>query len=137
MNTFKVIVSAVIFNDRRQVLLGKRSLNEDVFPGLWGIPGGKVEAEAGANIIERTLQREVREEMGIDVECGQYLESACRVKGDEGKIYLVFNARHVNGEPQALEDTDEVRWWNIADLHESELTPHTYQNILDAAKLQA
>lgn len=36
---FKVNVSVVIFNNNK-ILIQKRSSDEDVFPGLWGIPGG-------------------------------------------------------------------------------------------------
>lgn len=135
MNSFKVVVSAIIFNNEGKVLLGKRSLNEDVFPGLWGIPGGKVEAEEGEGIIESALKREAMEEMGIEILPQHYIESACRIKNDEAKIYMIFTAQHVSGEPQALEDTDEVKWWNVDELVESELTPHTYRNIKESAGL--
>ncbi len=128
---FKLIVSCVILNDKGQVLLGKRSLSEDVFPGLWGIPGGKIEADqTGKDIVEETLKREAKEEMGIEIEVGEYLESSCRISEDSGKIYLIFSAKHLSGEPQALEDTDEVKWWSVKDLNPEQLTPHTYENIL-------
>jgi len=130
INQFKVVVSCVILNQTGQVLLGRRSLQEDVYPGLWGIPGGKVEVEAnGLNTIEETLIREVEEEMGVQIKPRDYLESSVRVKGDEAKLYLIFSAVLVSGEPQPLEDTSEVGWFDLKDLSVEDLTPHTYQNI--------
>lgn len=133
INTFKVVVSAIIFNNQGEVLLGKRSLHEDVFPGLWGIPGGKIEVEeSGSNTVESALIREAKEEMGITIQPDHYIESSCRVKDGEAKLYLIYTALHVDGEPQALEDTEAVRWFKIDELKEDELTPHTYHNILTA-----
>ena len=40
-----VNVSTIIFNKKDQVLLGKRSMSEDVYPGLWCVPGGKIDVE--------------------------------------------------------------------------------------------
>lgn len=133
INQFKVVVSCVILNERNEVLLGKRSEEEDVFPGLWGIPGGKVEVtETGQNTVEDALRREAEEEMGVKIEPLDYLESSVRVTADGAKLYLIFSAALVGGEPQALEDTVEVGWFKIKDLTPADLTPHTYENIQQA-----
>ncbi len=135
INTFKVVVSAIIFNADGQVLLGKRSMNEDVFPGLWGIPGGKIEVtESGTNTVEETLIREAQEEMGIIIKPEDYVESSCRVKDTEAKLYLIYTATHQSGEPQALEDTDSVEWFAVDSLDKESLTPHTFDNIQTAYK---
>lgn len=135
IDTFKVIVSAVIINDSSQVLLGKRSDDEEVFPGLWGIPGGKVEASASQkNILEETLVREAKEEMGILIKPIRVLETDCKInENNKGKIYVIYLAELVSGEPKPLEDTTEVKWWDIADLKEEMLTPGTLDNILMAS----
>jgi 8-oxo-dGTP pyrophosphatase MutT (NUDIX family) len=133
---FKVVVSAVILNDNKQVLLGKRSEEEDVFPGLWGIPGGKVEVEeSGMDTIENALKREALEEMGVEIQPKDYLESSCRVVGDSAKLYIIFSAEHIGGTPTALEDTVEVKWADFDSLSPTDLTPHTYENIKQALQL--
>ena len=50
----------LIFNDKGQVLLQRRSDDE-----LWGNPGGSM--ELGETIYD-TLKREIKEEVGIDLE---------------------------------------------------------------------
>ncbi len=133
---YKLIVSAIILNDQGQVLLGKRSMSEESFPGMWGVPGGTVDAEETTdNIIEDTLIRESEEEMGITIKPLNYLESSCRVKNDVAKVYMIFTAKHVSGEPQALEDTDAVQWWNISDLKEDEVTPGVFKILTERAHL--
>ena len=129
-NFDSVNVSTIIFNDKNQVLLGKRSMDEDVYPGLWCVPGGKIDVEpCDDRIIEKNLAREVLEEIGIEIEPLFYLSSNCLIKGDEAKLYLMFVSKHISGEPTALEDTDEVRWFDVDELTIEMLTPKTYDNI--------
>lgn len=64
MNTQKVSVSAVIFNDKNEILLVKRSLDDDFLPGIWEMPGG------GINFGEEpedAVVREVKEETGLSI----------------------------------------------------------------------
>ena len=71
MSNFKIITSIVLINEEGEFLLGKRSMDEDVFPGLWSIPGGKVEiANMEIHILENNVKREVLEEFGIEVYIG-------------------------------------------------------------------
>ena len=53
-------VSAVILNERRELLLQRRSDN-----GQWGLPGGSV--EIGESVTE-AIKREVQEETGLLIE---------------------------------------------------------------------
>jgi len=132
-NTYKIIVSTIIFNKDKQVLLGKRSANEEVFPSLWGIPGGKVEFDTDSkNVLEDNLIREVKEEMGIIIEPSKCFKSY--FNGEGTKLYIIFISDFISGQPEALEDTEDVKWWNTSDLTEKDLTPNTYNNILEASK---
>lgn len=124
MDQFKVIVSAIIL-DGKTVLLGQRSLEEEAFPGYWGIPGGTVEVDAsaaGENILEETIIRECREEMGIEVQVTGYVHSSYASKQDKAKMYLIFTAEHVSGTPKALEDTIAVQWHPLDKLPQN-VTP--------------
>ncbi len=111
-------------------MLGKRSKSEDVFPGLWGIPGGKVEVYKKENdTIENTLIREAKEEMGIKIKPLHYLESSCKISAGKAKLYLIFSAQHISGVPKPLEDTEEIGWFSMTQIDKMKLTPHTHDNI--------
>jgi len=128
-----VNVSTVIFNDNKQVLLAKRSMREDVYPGLWCIPGGKLDVtNCDEGVIEKNLLREVREEVGIEIKLLSYVASNSLVSEDEAKLYMIFISKYISGNATALDDTDDVRWFNIEDISEDMLTPKTYKNIARA-----
>ncbi len=131
MNTFLVNVSTVIFDNKNRVLLGLRSPNEDVFPNLWGIPGGKVDSDD--KTIEAGLQREVREEMGIEIKNISLLKNNVRTKSDgQSVIYLIFRSEMASGTPEPKEDTVKVDWFEFDKIEEKNLTPFTYGTIKEA-----
>lgn len=65
----KQIGVAVIWNDRGQILIDRRR-QEGLLGGLWEFPGGKLEP---GETVEACIQREIREELGIEIEVGEHL----------------------------------------------------------------
>lgn len=63
------VVAAVIRDARGRILLARRTEGRDL-AGLWEFPGGKVDA---GETPEAALVRELREELGIEVEVGDRL----------------------------------------------------------------
>ena len=63
------VVAGVIRDARGRILLARRTEGRDL-AGLWEFPGGKVEAGESP---EQALVRELREELGIEVEPGEPL----------------------------------------------------------------
>jgi 8-oxo-dGTP diphosphatase len=61
-------VVAVIIDDEEQVLLTRRNIAP--FHGLWVMPGGKI--DLGEQIF-KALHREVKEEVGLEVEIGELI----------------------------------------------------------------
>ena len=124
---YKVILAAVIVNEKNEVLLGKRSMTEDVLPGYWGLPGGKVDtSDNSQSILEKELKREVLEEVGVKISDLRYLESHL---SDSDKINISFTAQIKSGIPKPLDETEEVRWIKFEELTKFNLTPHTVERI--------
>ena len=48
---------------------------------------------------------------------------------------MVYRAKIAKGKPKALEDTDEVKWFNFSEIKPNKLTPYTYE-IIKKANLQ-
>lgn len=129
---YKIILAAVIFNEEGKFLLARRSSNEDVLPGYWGIPGGKIEARGNiSEILEKELQREVLEEVGIEITDLKYLESHLN---ESGKLNICFSAQLSSGQPKPLDETEEVGWFTLKEAEKMKLTPHTLDRIIITRK---
>lgn len=95
-------------------LLAKRSSKDDQAAGKWAVPGGKVEADKTHNVIEDAIQREVMEEVGLNVNNARYFSSRAFVRSSGHHVVaLSFLVDYVSGEAAALEDQDEVKWASL------------------------
>lgn len=59
-----VSAGAMIFNNRGEIFLSKRSKNTTNEKGHWETPGGRVEF---GESLENAVKREIKEEYGVDV----------------------------------------------------------------------
>ncbi len=98
------VVAAVIRKNGRY-LLGKRP-SGGMLGGLWEFPGGKV--ERGEN-HEQALIRELREEMGIEIEVGPYLVMVEHTYSHFRITLHVYECRHRAGTPRP-EYHQEIKW---------------------------
>jgi 8-oxo-dGTP pyrophosphatase MutT (NUDIX family) len=123
---FKVNVSTVIRQDDKFLLI-KRADDEEVFPGLWGIPGGTVEPTDAT--LEDALQRECLEEVGITVDNIRSITNDIHDKGEKGALYIVYEASYASGEVKPLDGTADAQWLTIEQIRELGLTPKTLEII--------
>ncbi|MCX6730819.1 MAG: NUDIX hydrolase, partial [Candidatus Roizmanbacteria bacterium] len=63
-------VGAFIFNEKKQLLVVKKSVNEQIDAGLWTIPGGKIYPQEHILV---GLRREVLEEVGLEIAQPQWI----------------------------------------------------------------
>ena len=87
------------------ILISRRP-EEGLLGGLWEFPGGKQEPEES---LEACLQREIREELGIEVEVGSLLTSIRHAYSHFRITLHAFPCRYLSGKPQPLGCTD-FRW---------------------------
>jgi len=95
-------------------LLAARRTAPPQFAGMWEFPGGKVEAGETA---EAALHRELAEELGVHVQLGSELdsgESTGWTLNDRAAMRVWF-VELTTGEPQPLEDHDELMWVPLDD----------------------
>ncbi|MDN4477740.1 (deoxy)nucleoside triphosphate pyrophosphohydrolase [Demequina lignilytica] len=133
VNTRLVVAAAITDSlDAPRQLLAARRCAPAALAGLWEFAGGKVER---GETPEAALRRELREELGVEVEIGDEIvgpddgygvEASCGHEpvwmlrpGDadvERLVMRVWWARILPGadgapvEPRPLEDHDELRW---------------------------
>ena len=108
------VVGAAVVDSLEQPsrLLAARRTAPPKFAGMWEFPGGKVEAGESA---EAALHRELGEELGITVRLGREVDSGSPSGWplSEHAVMRVWFAEVSEGEPQPLEDHDELRWVSL------------------------
>jgi 8-oxo-dGTP diphosphatase len=95
---FIVNVEGAIFNNEKWLLI-KRSEKEEHAGGTFSFVGGKVDKEGNTtDILERTLKREILEEVGVEVTNLRYANSSSFVT-DKGVhvVDIVFLCEHQSG----------------------------------------
>ena len=106
-----IIASGPVIVENDKVLLNKHG--EDVF---WKFCGGKVE-DYNANLADNA-RREVKEEMGVDIEVLDAKPYIIHVaKGDMDIILVHFLSKRI-GEIIPGADIREWNWFDISDLPE-------------------
>ncbi|MEG8276719.1 (deoxy)nucleoside triphosphate pyrophosphohydrolase [Streptomyces sp. AHA2] len=108
-----VVVGAALIEDG-QLLAARRSAPVEL-AGRWELPGGKVEP---GETPEAALERELREELGVDAEAGARVPGEWPLKPPY--VLQVFTARLRPGSaaPEPLQDHDELRWVGSGDVWE-------------------
>jgi NAD+ diphosphatase len=100
--------SALVVGSEGRVLLTCRA--GEPSHGLWDLPGGFV--DEGEDALE-TLRRELREELGVEVEPGRFVGSLPDRYGAGGPwtVNFYWEARIVAGEPSPADDVAGLRWF--------------------------
>jgi 8-oxo-dGTP diphosphatase len=109
-----------------EYLLVRRADEEEHASGTMALVGGTVERRTGADVLERTVEREVREEVGVEVTDHSYVRNNAFVT-DEGTpcVNLTYRSRYAAGEPRVREPDEvaSVDWYTLAAALEDPSTP--------------
>ena len=130
-----VNIEGAVFCPRDQrYLMMVRGRGEDYLQGALTFPGGKVEhADFMDHVLEETLRREIREEVGVEVhEEMVYVESHAFVGDGEPVVDIVFLCRYLSGEavPGNPDETQSVHWMSVDEIMQHPDTPEwTKQSI--------
>ncbi len=101
----KLVVAGLIVGGDGRVLISQRRADQ-ALPLQWEFPGGKVEpGEAPV----AALARELREELGVEVEVGRIWDVLFHAYPDFDLVMLVYACRVVAGEPRPVE-VAQVAW---------------------------
>jgi len=138
----QVAVTGIIRNQEGKYLICKRSLNEKAFPGKWCVPGGKIEksdfietpkdtSHHWFDIFEKTLQREVLEEVGLTIKNIGYISNLAFIHPNGSSTLIVsLHADHHDGEIQLQEDElTEHAWVTLEEAKNYDLIENIWEQI--------
>lgn len=143
-NTFlhEVAITAIIIKDGKY-LITRRSPNKKRFPGMWTVPGGRLEAKDYLalpkdtefywyNVLERVLVREVMEEVGLTIKNVEYLTSLATVHQDGSpSIVISCIADYVGGEViLQQEEADDYKWVSTEESKQYPLIDGIYEEFV-------
>ncbi len=107
------VAVAVIVNENQQILIAQRPLDAS-HGGRWEFPGGKLEAD---ELPEQALIREVREEVGLDVEKYQFLGEVMHQYPEKSVQLFVFLVTQFAGQPACIEGQLAMEWMTQGNLN--------------------
>ena len=116
-------------NDGYEILLQKRSMNKDSFPGLYDTSSAG-HIPAGADFVESAI-RELSEELGIDATPGQLNYAGMfRIQYEKvfhermfkdnevTKVYVYMEPVEIDGLTLQESEVEEVRWFKLDEVAE-------------------
>lgn len=140
-NLHEVAITAIIIKDGKYLII-RRSPQKKRFPGLWTVPGGKLEVsdystlprdtkEYWYNVLEKTLAREVKEEVGLEIDNVSYLTSLATVHADGNPSLVIscladFRSGEVTLQP---EEASEFAWVSLDEAKGYELIDGIYDEL--------
>ncbi len=104
------IVIGLVWKDGR-VLIDRRKMN-GMLGGLWEFPGGKIK---NGETHATALQRELREELAIETEVGDYFMKVDHSYSHFSVTLYAYHCRHLAGVPRAIA-CEAWRWTRLQDL---------------------
>jgi len=124
---FIVNVEAAIFKEDRWLII-ERSIKEEHAGGLHSLVGGKVEIEGNSeDILDRTVKREIYEEVGINIKDNlEYIHSTTFVTDlNEHVVDIVFLCEYDSGEAytKSPNEVENVYWMNSNEIMSHSKSP--------------
>ena len=91
------VAAGIVFRDGKILITQRRS--QDHLGDLWEFPGGKREAEES---YENCLQRELREELGIEVAIGELVDTVTHQYPEKTVHLKFYRCVWIRNEPRAI-----------------------------------
>lgn len=130
-------------------LIAKRASTENVWPDKWTVPGGKMvyteyshlprtsnDASQWYNVIEFVVRKEVREEVGLEIEKPEYLTDLVFVRPDGYPVVtLSYWAWYRSGDVKLNHEMSDFAWVTTDEAKKYDLIDGIADEIRDAEEV--
>jgi len=138
-----ISITGIVRKDGKS-LICKRSLEENIFPGKWCVPGGKLEQADFLNwkkdtkdhwldILEKILKKEIFEECNIHIKNIGYCSSLVLIRpsGFSGVIISLY-ADYASGDVQMMQPDELVdfAWVTLEEAKNYDLIENIYEQLV-------
>ncbi|KKU99321.1 MAG: hypothetical protein UY32_C0002G0057 [Candidatus Jorgensenbacteria bacterium GW2011_GWC1_48_8] len=138
----EVVITAIIVKDGKY-LITQRSMQEKRFPGMWTVPGGKLETDDYVhlpketehywyNVLEKVLRKEVRDEVGLEIKNIEYVTSLARVHEDKNPSLVISCMADYESREVVLQEgeTDSFAWVSLDEAKNYKLIDGIYDELV-------
>ena len=123
----RIVTTTIIYKSNFTYLITKRSAHKKVHPNKWTVPGGGLNTDDYINTppstqgapqwygaLEKSLKREIKEEVNIEMEKPEFLVDLTFIRPD-GIPVICFSyfAKYISGEVALDEDSTEFAWVSL------------------------
>jgi 8-oxo-dGTP diphosphatase len=127
----RIAITGIIYNNEGKYLVTRRSLEKKAFPGKWTVPGGGINTDdyidtppthangQWYNIAEKTLRREIKEEVGLEIEKPEYLLDLTFIRPDNIPVLVLsYMCKWASGEVDISKEPDTIdfAWATLEEL---------------------
>jgi len=123
MHRQQVAVSGVVFNSDNQVLVVRRSKDDDFLPGAWEFPGGGTEYGESPQV---GLIREIEEECRLVITVGKPITTGTYYMDAVQRVEIVFACFSTQPVPKVVlsREHDAFAWVSLSEIAALDMTPY-------------
>lgn len=107
----KNVVDLLIINNKQQILLCKRTQEDEEYGDAWSIPGGGLEPNEN---LEEAIHREIKEELGCRIKWLKHFKSYS-VAYEDFVVGATYFYGEISGVIRLNHELSEYRWFDIND----------------------
>jgi len=136
----RITSTAIICKDKKYLIV-QRSLDKKAFPGKWTVPGGGLEIDDYINLpkttsvhwyfaIEKSLRREIKEEVDLEVGKLKYLLDIAFILPDgTPAIILSYYCNYKSGEVKLNKENIDYKWVSFEEAKNYDLVEGLLEEI--------